>query len=58
MSSNKRLAQYQRSTGFLLEPFGVPNKYYELFVHGLGKAKVYFQIGMILGEKDEHNKVM
>ena len=32
--SKERLAQYHRSTGFLLEPFRDPNKCYELFVHG------------------------
>ena len=46
--SKERLAQHHRSTGFLLEPFRDPNKCYELFVHGLGKTKVFFQIGMII----------
>ena len=54
--STKRLALYHRSTGFLLEPFRDPNKCYELFVHGLGKTKVFFQIGMIIGDTDEINK--
>ena len=55
--SKERLAQYHRSTGFLLEPFRDPNKCYELFVHGLVKTKVFFQVGMIIGDADEHNKI-
>jgi len=55
--SKERLAQYHRSTGFLLEPFHDPNKCYKLFVHGLGKTKVFFQVGMIIGNTDKHNKI-
>ena len=54
--SKERVAQYHRSRGLLLEPFLDPNKCYELFVHGLGKMKVFFLIGMIIGDTDKHNK--
>ena len=34
-----------------------PNKSYDIWVHGLGMTKVYFQIGMIIGDTEEHNKI-
>ena len=33
------------------------NKSYDIWVHGLGMTKVYFQIGMIIGDTEEHNKI-
>ena len=38
-------------------PFEDPNKSYDIWVHGLGMTKVYFQIGMIIGDTEEHNKI-
>ena len=34
-----------------------PNKSFDIWVHGLGMKKVYFQIGMIIGDTEEHNKI-
>ena len=34
-----------------------PNKLYDIWVHGLGMTKVYFQIGMIIGDTEVHNKI-
>jgi hypothetical protein len=39
--SKECLAQFHQSTGFLLEPFRDPDKFYELFVHGFVKTKVF-----------------
>ena len=44
-------------TGFLLEPFQDQNRFYDIWVHGLGCTKVYFQIGMVVGDTEEHNKM-
>jgi hypothetical protein len=52
-----RLKLYHSVTGFLLSPFEDPNKSYDIWVHGLGMTKVYFQIGMIIGDTEEHNKI-
>ena len=35
-----------------------PNKSYDIWVHGLGMTKVYFQIGMIIGDTEENNKLL
>ena len=55
--SSCRLKLYHSVTGFLLSPFEDPNKSYDILVHGLGMTKVYFEIGMITGDKEEHNKI-
>ena len=34
-----------------------PNKLYNIWVHGLGMTKVYFQIGMIVDDTEVHNKI-
>ena len=39
-----------------MSPFEDPNKSYDIWVHGLGMTKFYFQIGMISGDTDEHNR--
>ena len=52
-----RLKLYHSVTGILLSPFEEPNKSYDIWVHGLGMTKVYFQIGMIIGDTEEHNKI-
>ena len=52
-----RLKLYHSVTGCLLSPFEDPNKSYDIWVHGLGMTKVYFQIGMIIGDTEEHNKI-
>ena len=38
-----RLKLYHSVTGFLLSPFEDPNKSYDIWVHGLGMTKFYFQ---------------
>ena len=55
--SLSRLKLYHAVTGFLLEPFQDPNKFYDIWVHGLGYTKVYFQIGMVVGDTEEHIKI-
>ena len=53
-----RLKLYHSVTGFLLSlAFEDPNKSYNIWFHGLGMTKVYFQIGMIIGDAEEHNKI-
>ena len=53
-----RLKLYHSVTEFLLSPFEDPNKSYDIsWVNGLGMTKVYFQIGMIIGDTEEHNKI-
>ena len=55
--SLSRLKLYHAVTGFLLETFQDPNEFYDIWVHGLGYTKVYFQIGMVVGDTEEHNKM-
>ena len=55
--SLSRLKLYHAVTGFLLKPFQDQNKFYDIWVHGLGCTKVYFQIGMVVGDIEEHNKI-
>ena len=57
-----RLKLYHSVTGFLLSPFEERSKQViaTIFgVHGLGGSmtEVYFQIGMIIGDTEEHNKI-
>ena len=33
------------------------DQYYDLWVHGFGWMKVYFQVGMIIGDTEQHNKI-
>ena len=52
LSSLCILKLYHSVTGFLLTPLEDPNKSYDIWVHGLGLGmkKVYFQIGIIIGD--------
>ena len=52
-----RLILYHSVTGFLLSPIEYPNKTYDIWVHGFGMTENYFQIGMIIGDTEEHNKI-
>ena len=43
---------------FLYYAFKDPDQYYDLWVHyiGFGWMHVYFQVGMIIGDTEQHNK--
>jgi hypothetical protein len=53
----KRLQLYHKCSAFLHSSFQDPNKHYDLWVHGMGMTKVYFQLGMIVGDTEQHNKI-
>ena len=55
--SLSQLKLYHAVTGFLLETFQDPNKFYDIWVHGLGYTKVYFLYGMVVGDMEEHYKI-
>ena len=40
-----------------MSPLEDLSKSFHIWVHGLGMTKVYFQIGMIIGDTEEHNKI-
>ena len=44
---------------FLYSTFKDPNQYYDLWVYcnGFGWMQVYFQVGMIIGDTEQHNKI-
>ena len=52
-----RLKLYHSATRFLLLPFEDRNKSYDIWIHGVGMTKVDFEIGMIIGDTEEHNKI-
>ena len=45
------------SSEFLYSAFKDPDQYYDLWVYGLGWMHVYFQVGMIIGDMEQHNKI-
>ena len=55
--SLRRLQLYHHCTELINQPFKDPEQFYNLWVHGLGYTKVYFQIGCIVGDTEQHNKI-
>ena len=51
------LKLYHRCSEFLYSAFKNPNQYYDLWVHGFGWMQVYFQVCMIIGDTEQHNKI-
>jgi hypothetical protein len=53
------LKLYHKCSEYLYSAFRDPDKYYDLWVHyiGFGWMKVYFQVGMIIGDTEQHNKI-
>ena len=43
-------------TSDLIETFQDPDQYYDLWVYGFVWMHVYFQVGMIIGDTEQHNK--
>ena len=41
---------------YLYSAFKDPDQYYDLWVYGFGWIQVYFQVGMIIGDTEQHNK--
>ena len=55
--SLRRLKLYHKCySEYLYSAFKDPDQYYDLWVHGFGWMKVYFQVGMIIGDTEQHNK--
>ena len=55
--AHRRLKLYHEMTSFLLAPFKDVNKFYNIWVHGLGWTKVYFQVGLIIGDTEQQNRI-
>jgi hypothetical protein len=51
------LKLYHKCCEFLSSAFKDPNQYYDLWVYGFGWMKVYFQVGMIIGDTEQQNKI-
>jgi hypothetical protein len=48
------------SSEYLYSAFKDPNQYYDQSLgalHGFGWMHVYFQVGMIIGDTEQHNKI-
>ena len=41
---------------YLYSAFKDPDQYYDLWVYGFVWMQVYFQVGMIIGDTEQHNK--
>ena len=41
---------------YLYSAFKDPDQYHDLWVYGFGWMHVYFQVGMIIGDTEQHNK--
>ena len=55
--SLRRLKLYHKCSEFLYSAFKDPDQYYDLWVYGFGWMQVYFQVGMIIGDMEQHNKI-
>ena len=42
---------------YLYSAFKDPDQYYDLWVYGFGWMHVYFQVGMTIGDTEQHNKI-
>ena len=42
---------------YLYSAFKYPDQYYDLWVYGFVWMQVYFQVGMIIGDTEQHNKI-
>jgi hypothetical protein len=56
------LKLYHKCSEFLYSAFKDPNQHYDLWMHCIalhcfGWMQVYFQVGMIIGDTDQHNKI-
>ena len=52
------LILYHKCSEYLYSAFKDPSQYFDLWVHciGFGWMHVYFQVGMIIGDTEQHNK--